>query len=90
VHVAVAIIADFNPVDRSVRCHCDVALIDTDSGGFLGIGTSSEVDQLESRDITVPANLTRDVLKDVDFSSDETVPEEARVSLHLTNRRRPS
>jgi hypothetical protein len=90
VHVAVAIVADFIPGDRSVRCHCDVALIDTDSGGFLGIGTSSDVDQLESREITVPADSTRDVLKDVDFSSNETVPERARVSLRLTNRRRPS
>ena len=90
VHVAVAIIADLNPADRSVRCHCDVALIDTNSGGFLGIGTSSDVDQLERRDVVIPVDMTVDVLKDVDFSSDETVPERARVSLRLTNRRRPS
>ena len=90
VHVAVAIVADFVPGDRSVDCHCDIALIDTDSGGFLGIGTSSDVDQLEHRDVNVPADMTIDVLKDVDFSSDETVPERARVSLRIGNRRRPS
>ena len=90
VHVAVAITARLNPADRSVQAHCDVALIDTDSGGFLGIGTSSDVDQLEQRDIVIPADQTVDVLKDVDFSSNETVPERARVSLRLTNRRRPS
>jgi len=73
-----------------VHCHCEVALIDTDSGGFLGIGTSSDVDQLERRDVVVHAEETVDVLKDVDFSSDEDVPERARVSLRLTNRRRPS
>jgi len=90
VHVAFSIIADLNPTDRSVTCHCDVALIDTDSGGFLGIGTSSDVDQLESRDFTVRADEIKTVLKDVDFSSDETVPERARVTLRVTNRRRPS
>lgn len=90
VHVAVSFIADLDPGDRSVKCHCEVALIDTDSGGFLGIGTSHDVDQIERRDVHIPADDFRDVLKDVDFSSDETVPERARVSLRLTNRRRPS
>lgn len=90
VHVALAIRADLDPSDRSVNCHCDVALIDTDSGGFLGIGTSSDVDQLEQRDINVPADQTVDVLKDFDFSSDETVPERARVTLRVTNQRRSS
>ena len=50
VHVAVAITARLDPSDRSVHCHCEIALIDTDNGGFLGIGTSSNVDQLEKRD----------------------------------------
>ena len=90
VHVAVSYIADLDPSDRSVSCHCEVALIDTDSGGFLGIGTSSDVDQLEKRDIVIPSDQTVDVLRDVDFSSNETVPERARVSLRITNRRRPS
>jgi hypothetical protein len=90
VHVAVSYIADLDPSDRSVSCHCEVALIDTDSGGFLGIGTSSDVDQLERRDVVIPADQTIDVLTDVDFSSNETVPERARVSLRITNRRRPS
>lgn len=90
VHVGVAITLDLNPADRSVHCHCDVALIDTDNGGFLGIGSSVNVDQLERRDVTIPADQTVDVLKDIDFSSDETVPERARVSLRVTNRRRPS
>ena len=67
VHVAVSYIADLDPWDRSVSCHCEVALIDTDSGGFLGIGTSSDVDQLEKRDIVIPADQTVDVLRDVDF-----------------------
>jgi hypothetical protein len=67
-----------------------VALLDTDSGGFLGIGTSSDVDQLEKRDVTIPADQSIDVLRDVDFSSDETVPERTRVSLRLTNRRGPA
>jgi hypothetical protein len=89
VHVAVSYIADFDPSDRSVTCHCEVALLDTDSGGFLGIGTSSDVDQLETRDVTIPADQSLDVLRDIDFSSNETVPERARVSLRLTNRRRP-
>ena len=90
VHVAVSYTADLDPSDRSVSCHCQVALIDTDSGGFLGIGTSSDVDQLEKRDIVIPADKAIDVLKDVDFSSNETVPERARVSLRMANRRRPS
>jgi hypothetical protein len=90
VHVAVSYIADLDPSDRSVSCHCQVALIDTDSGGFLGIGTSSDVDQLEQRDVVIPADKAIDVLKDVDFSSNETVPERARVSLRMANRRRPS
>jgi hypothetical protein len=90
VHVAVSYTADFDPTDRSVHCHCEVALIDTDSGGFLGIGTSVEVDQIERRDVVIPADQSVDVLKDVDFSSDEDVPERARVSLRMTNRRRPS
>jgi hypothetical protein len=90
VHVAVSYIADLNTSDRSVRCHCEVALLDTDSGGFLGIGTSSNVDQIERRDVVVPADKSVDVLTAVDFSSHETVPERARVSLSLTNRRRPS
>jgi hypothetical protein len=90
VHVAVSYIADLDPSDRSVHCHCEVALIDTDSGGFLGIGTSANVDQLEQRDVVVRADESVDVLRDVDFSSNETVPERARVSLRLTNRRRPS
>lgn len=90
VHVAVALIADLNTADRSVRVHCDVALIDTDSGGFLGIGTSSDVDQLESRDVVVPADKSVDVLTNVAFASQETVPERATVTLRLTNRRRPS
>jgi hypothetical protein len=89
VHVAVSYIADLDPSDRSVNCHCEVALIDTDSGGFLGIGTSSDVDQIEKRDVNVPADDSRDVLVNIDFSSDESVPERARVSLRLTNRRRP-
>jgi hypothetical protein len=89
VHVAVSIIADLNPADRSVRCHCEVALIDTDSGGFLGIGTSANVDQIERRDVVVRVDKTVEMLKNVDFSSDESVPERARVSLRLTNRRRP-
>jgi len=90
VHVAVALVADFDPADRSVRCHCEVALIDTDSGGFLGIGTSSDVDQLERRDVVIAADQFVDVLTNVAFASDETVPERATVSLRLTNRRRPS
>lgn len=90
VHVAVSYIADLDPSDRSVRCHCEVALLDTDSGGFLGIGTSSDVDQLEVRDVVIPEDQSVDVLRDVDFSSNESVPERARVSLILTNRRRPS
>ena len=90
VHVAIAYIADLDPTDRSVNCHCEVALIDTDSGGFLGIGTSSDVDQIEKRDISIPADQTVDILKDVDFSSNETVPERAHVSVRMTNRRRPS
>jgi hypothetical protein len=73
-----------------VNCHCEVALLDTDSGGFLGIGTSSDVDQLEKRDVTIPADQSIDVLRDFDFSSDKTGPERARVSLRLTNRRRPA
>jgi hypothetical protein len=89
VHVAVSYIADFEPSDRSVNCHCAVALLDTDSGGFLGIGTSSDVDQIEKRDVTIPADQSVEVLRDLDFSSNETVPERARVSLRLTNRRRP-
>jgi len=90
VHVALSIIADLNTADRSIKCHCEVALIDTDSGGFLGIGTSSDVDQLEKRDVVVPADGSTDVLVGVNFSSDEDVPERAAVSLRLTNRRRPS
>ena len=90
VHVAVALSADLTPDDRSVSCHCDVALIDTDAGGFLGIGTSVDVDQIESRDIVIAADQSEDVLVDVDFASDEEVPERARVSLRLTNRRRPA
>jgi hypothetical protein len=90
VHIAVSYIAKLDPSDRSVSCHCEVALIDTDSGGFLGIGTSSNVDQIEKRDVTVSADEAKDVLRNVDFASNETVPERARVSLRLTNRRRPS
>jgi hypothetical protein len=89
VHIAVSYIADLDTSDRSVNCHCEVALIDTDSGGFLGIGTSSDVDQIEKRDVSVPADKSEDVLLNVDFSSAESVPERARVSLRLTNRRRP-
>jgi hypothetical protein len=90
VHVGVAMTLDLNPADRSVRCQCDVALIDTDNGGFLGIGSSVNVDQLEHRDVPIPADQTIDVLKDIDFASDEAVLERARVSLRVTNRRRPS
>jgi hypothetical protein len=90
VHVAVAITADLGPSDRSVHCHCEVALIDTDDGGFLGIGTSVNVDQLEKRDVVILADQSIDVMKDIDFASNETVPERAKVSLRLTNRRRPS
>lgn len=90
VHIAVSFIADLDPADRSVKCHCEIALIDTDSGGFLGIGTSSDVDQIERRDVRISADGAVDVLKDVDFSSNETVPERARVSLQLKNRRRPT
>lgn len=90
VHVAMSIIANFEPSDRSVKCHCEIALIDTDSGGFLGIGTSSDVDQLEKRDVSVAADQTADVLVDFDFASDETVPERARVTCRLKNRRRQS
>ncbi len=89
-HVAVTITARFEPSDRSVHCHCQIALVDTESGGFLGIGTSYNVDQLETRDVVVPADQSIDVLKDFDFSSGEVVPERARVSLSVTNRRRPS
>ena len=32
VHVAISYIADLDPSDRSVNCHCEVALIDTDLG----------------------------------------------------------
>ena len=73
-----------------MKCHCDVALIDTDSGGFLGIGTSSDVDQLESRDVRIPADGSVVVLNNISFSSDEAVPERATVTLMLSNRRRPS
>jgi hypothetical protein len=90
VHVSFVIIADLEPADRSVRCHCEVALIDTDDGGFLGIGSSHSVDQLEVRDDVIPADGTIDILRDFDFSSNETVPERARVTLTLHNRRRPS
>lgn len=90
VHVAISIIADLKPSDRSVDCHCEIALIDTDSGGFLGIGRSSDVDQLEVHDVNIPADQFKDVLVKVNFSSDETVPERAQVSVRLTNRRRPS
>ena len=31
VHVALSIIADLKPADRSVACKCDIALIDTTS-----------------------------------------------------------
>ena len=90
VHVAMSIIADLDPNDRSINCHCEIALIDTDSGGFLGIGTSSDVDQLERRDENIQPDQTVDVLTNFDFASQETVPERARVTFRLTNRRRPS
>jgi hypothetical protein len=90
VHVAVRYTADLDPSDRSVRFQVDVALIDTDSGGFLGIGTSYDVDQLEHRDVVVPADGVVEVLTNAGFSSDETVPERATVSLRIANRRRPS
>ena len=82
--------ADLDTATRNVRIHVDVALIDTDDGGFLGIGSSFAVDQLEQRDVIVAADTTEVVLQDVDFASNETVPERARVNLRISNRRRPS
>lgn len=78
VHVTVTVTAVLHPADRSIACHVVVSLVDVEQG---------ETDQTEVRDVTVlPDAPELDVLDAFDFSSDETVPERARVSLRLRNR----
>lgn len=82
VHVTVNVTGHLNPADRTIVCHVIVSLVDAEQG---------ETDQTEVRDITVkPDNSEVNILKDFNFSSDETVPERAQVSLWLRNRRRPT
>lgn len=90
VHVAVGIKATLDPASRAIGCEVRVALIDTDDGGFLGIGTSSDLEDLVERKVLVAADTTETVLADHDLASSDTVPEYARVTLRITNRRRPA
>ncbi|MBD2755680.1 hypothetical protein [Spirosoma validum] len=89
VRVDLIITATLNPDDRSVQCHCAAVLIDTDDGGFLGIGSSFSIDGRIEKDVLLLKNDTQVVFKNNSLVSDETLSEKAIISLTLSNFRRP-